>query len=70
VTADLLAESQKKLVNKKWFTVQNVAQKTRTTRRSALTAMNLWLVAHESDVNGDKKKVNASGYPTADQSQD
>lgn len=57
------------LVNKLWFTVQNVAQRMRMTQKFALNAMNLWLVAHVLNVNGDVKKVSVSGYPTVDQSQ-
>ena len=57
------------LVNKLWFTVQNVVQRMRMMQRFALNAMNRWLVAHALNVNGDVKKANVSGYPTAGQSQ-
>jgi len=54
---------------KKWYTVQNVAQRMMMMQRFALNAMSRWLVAHALNVNGDVKKVNASGYPTVDQLQ-
>jgi hypothetical protein len=68
VTAFLLAESQE-IGEQKWFTAQNVALKTMMTLQSVLNAKNLWLVIQLLGVNGDEKKANASGYPTADQSQ-